>query len=128
MPGVSVFGRQRWRAKPDGPFNSIAHSYRPLLRLPFLGDVQQDPGMGIGPLEFLDGAFQVGRLLGIEHREGMVGRGGNSVHRNDDARECCEFHWASSLQYFMACRRSKAGPERSGRIFQVQRIQRHDAD
>jgi hypothetical protein len=29
------------------------------------------------------------------------------------------------VQYFMACRGSKAGAERGGRIFQTQTIQRH---
>src|SRR6266568_8251452 len=69
---------------------------RPLHRLSSfaIGDHQQDPAMGIGPLEVLDGAFQGRLLVGIEHGKGMMCHGRDRKHGNREAREAegFEFH------------------------------------
>jgi hypothetical protein len=83
---------------------------RPVLRLTFIGNRQHDPGMGIGPLEFLDGAFQRRRLVGIEHGKGMMREGGERKHGSGDARktEYLEFHGSLQLVFLWPKRTSRS--------------------
>ena len=72
-----------------------AHLDRPLLRLALgIGNRHQDPAVRIGPLEFLDGAFQGHLLFGIEHGEGMMREGRHRRHGEGDTSEaqCFEVH------------------------------------
>jgi hypothetical protein len=73
-----------------------AHLNRPPLRLTFLVDGQNDPGMRVRPLELLDGALQGELPVRIELGKGMMRESGNRVDgRNDTGKtERPEFHQA----------------------------------
>src|SRR4030088_2678786 len=65
---------------------------RPLfLRASRVRNVDQDPAMRVGPLEFLDRAFKSHLLVGIEHREGMMCKSRDRIHGNRDSREAKGF-------------------------------------
>ena len=93
---------------------------RPLLRLPLLiGNIHHDPGMRVGPLKLLDGAFQRHSLGGIKHREGMMSGGWDRVHRQGSYtrdRECSDFH--RRLHSFLSFSLSGSLAEESKRMGQ----------
>src|SRR5262249_12931493 len=80
-----------WRAELD----------RPLHRLAFaIIDHHVDPTVWVGPLEFLDGAFDGDRLLGIEHGEGVMCLCRNRTHDNSHGRESDWIEVHGRLQVF----------------------------
>src|SRR5215510_3350886 len=76
--------------------SGAVHLDRPRDRLTLLIiDVQQDPGVGVRPLEFFHGTLELDDLEGIKHGEGMVRRSRNSISSKcGSARkaECSENH------------------------------------
>src|SRR5215470_1187677 len=66
--------RQRlWQPALPRQAGGAIHLDRPLDRLALLIlDVQQDPGVGVGPLELFYGALELNDLESIEHGERMV--------------------------------------------------------
>src|SRR5438093_9255117 len=85
--------------------SGAVHLDRPRDRLPLLIiDVQQDPGVGVRPLEFFHGTLELDDLEGIEHGEGMVRRSRNAISSKcGSARkaECFENH--GRLQGVLQC-------------------------
>src|SRR5712691_321523 len=77
--------------------------------------------MGIGPLEFLDGAFHDKRFLGIEHGKRMMCHGRNRTHGYSDAREadCFEFHGASPSVYLAFSLRRTGHPPSISQLAEI---------
>src|SRR5438034_4383152 len=73
------------RAKLDCPFRRLTFG---------IGNHQENPAMGIRPVEFLDRALQGHRLRSVEHGKGMMRDSRDRIDGNGDARkaEYFEFH------------------------------------